>query len=45
MFLDKDKDQDLDKLAEQEQKLPPEIEKKKRKGTLRTGYTTGQWNR
>jgi cobalt-precorrin-5B (C1)-methyltransferase len=41
MFLDKDKDQDLDKLAEQEQKLPPEIEKKKRKGTLRTGYTTG----
>jgi cobalt-precorrin-5B (C1)-methyltransferase len=41
MFLDKDKDQDLEKLAEQEQKLPPEIEDKKRKGTLRTGYTTG----
>ncbi|MDQ3948700.1 MAG: cobalt-precorrin-5B (C(1))-methyltransferase [Thermoproteota archaeon] len=41
MFLDKGKDQDLEKLAEQEQKLPPEIEEKKRKGTLRTGYTTG----
>lgn len=41
MFLDKDKDKDLEKLAEQEQKLPPEIEEKKRKGTLRTGYTTG----
>jgi cobalt-precorrin-5B (C1)-methyltransferase len=41
MFLDKDKDQDLEKLAEQEHKLPPEIEEKKRKGTLRTGYTTG----
>jgi cobalt-precorrin-5B (C1)-methyltransferase len=41
MFLAKDKDQDLEKLAEQEQKLPPEIEEKKRKGALRTGYTTG----
>lgn len=41
MFLDKDKDQDLEMLPEQEQKLPPEIEEKKRKGTLRTGYTTG----
>lgn len=43
MFLDKDKakDLDLEKLVEQEQKLPPEIEEKKRKGTLRTGYTTG----
>ena len=41
MFLDKDKDQDLEKLAEQEQKLPPEIEEKKRKGALRIGYTTG----
>jgi cobalt-precorrin-5B (C1)-methyltransferase len=41
MFPAKDKDQDLEKLAEQEQKLPPEIEEKKRKGTLRTGYTTG----
>ena len=39
MFLDKD--QDLEKLAEQEQNLPREIEDKKRKGTLRTGYTTG----
>ena len=39
MFLDKDKD--LEKLAEQEQNLPQEIEDKKRKGTLRTGYTTG----
>jgi cobalt-precorrin-5B (C1)-methyltransferase len=41
MFLDRDKEQDLEKLAEQEQKLPLEIEKKKREGTLRTGYTTG----
>jgi cobalt-precorrin-5B (C1)-methyltransferase len=42
MFLAKDKNQEfLEKLAEQEQKLPPEIEEKKRKGTLRTGYTTG----
>jgi cobalt-precorrin-5B (C1)-methyltransferase len=41
MFLAKDKDQDLEKLAEQEHKLPAEIEEKKRKGTLRTGYTTG----
>ena len=31
---------DLD-LAEQEQELPLEIEEKKRKGTLRSGYTTG----
>lgn len=29
------------RLAEQEQELPPEIEDKKRKGALRTGYTTG----
>ena len=36
MFEDKDLE-----LAEQEQELPPEIEKKKRRGTLRTGYTTG----
>jgi cobalt-precorrin-5B (C1)-methyltransferase len=41
MFLDRDEEQDLEKLAEQEQKLPLEIEKKKREGTLRTGYTTG----
>jgi cobalt-precorrin-5B (C1)-methyltransferase len=41
MFLAEDKDQDLEKLAEQEQKLPLEIEEKKRKGALRTGYTTG----
>ncbi|MGI0028269.1 MAG: cobalt-precorrin-5B (C(1))-methyltransferase, partial [Nitrososphaera sp.] len=33
-------DNDL-KLAEQEQELPPEVEEKKKKGTLRTGYTTG----
>jgi cobalt-precorrin-5B (C1)-methyltransferase len=33
-------DRDLE-LAEQEQELPPEIEEKKRKGALRTGYTTG----
>jgi len=32
---------DLEKLAEAEQSLPPEIEEKKRKGLLRTGYTTG----
>jgi len=28
-------------LAEREQQLPPEIEEKKQKGTLRTGYSTG----
>jgi cobalt-precorrin-5B (C1)-methyltransferase len=28
-------------LAEQEQELPQEIEEKKKKGVLRTGYTTG----
>ncbi len=33
-------DDDLS-LAEQEQELPAEIEEKKRKGALRTGYTTG----
>ncbi|AFU58740.1 cobalt-precorrin-6A synthase [Candidatus Nitrososphaera gargensis Ga9.2] len=33
-------DKDLE-LAEQEQELPPEIEEKRRKGALRTGYTTG----
>lgn len=32
---------DLEKLAEAEQELPPEIEEKRRKGLLRTGYTTG----
>jgi cobalt-precorrin-5B (C1)-methyltransferase len=32
---------DLEKLAESEQQLPPEIEEKRRKGLLRTGYTTG----
>lgn len=36
MFEDKDLE-----LAEREQELPPDIEEKKRKGTLRTGYTTG----
>jgi cobalt-precorrin-5B (C1)-methyltransferase len=43
-FVAKDKEEeeeDLEELAEQEQKLPPDIEEKKRKGTLRTGYTTG----
>jgi len=33
-------DKDLE-LAEQEQELPPEIEEKKRRGALKTGYTTG----
>lgn len=33
-------DDDLS-LAEQEQELPAEVEEKKRKGMLRTGYTTG----
>ncbi|MEM3161048.1 MAG: cobalt-precorrin-5B (C(1))-methyltransferase, partial [Nitrososphaera sp.] len=33
-------DDDLS-LAEQEQELPAEVEEKKRKGQLRTGYTTG----
>lgn len=36
MFEDKDLE-----LAELEQELPPDIEEKKRKGALRTGYTTG----
>ena len=36
MFEDKDLE-----LAEQEQELPPEIEEKKQRGALRTGYTTG----
>lgn len=33
-------DNDIE-LAEQEQELPQEIEEKKKKGVLRTGYTTG----
>jgi cobalt-precorrin-5B (C1)-methyltransferase len=33
--------EDLEKLAETEQELPPEIAERKRKGLLRTGYTTG----
>jgi cobalt-precorrin-5B (C1)-methyltransferase len=37
MFVE---DRDIE-LAEREQELPPEIEEKKRKGKLRTGYTTG----
>src|ERR671916_2736064 len=41
MVLANDNDEDLENLAENEQKLPLEIEEKKRKGTLRTGYTTG----
>jgi len=36
MFDDKDLE-----LAEQEQELPPEIEEKRRRGVLRSGYTTG----
>jgi cobalt-precorrin-5B (C1)-methyltransferase len=40
-FATDKKEEDLERLAEQEQNLPPEIEEKKRKGTLRTGYTTG----
>lgn len=32
---------DLEELAEQEQKLPPEVQEKRRRGLLRTGYTTG----
>jgi cobalt-precorrin-5B (C1)-methyltransferase len=42
MFFATEKDiEDLEQLAEQEQNLPPQIEEKKRKGMLRTGYTTG----
>ncbi|MFL6525463.1 MAG: cobalt-precorrin-5B (C(1))-methyltransferase [Nitrososphaera sp.] len=41
MSLAKAKNQDFDMLAEQEQNLPPEIKEKKRRGALRTGYTTG----
>jgi cobalt-precorrin-5B (C1)-methyltransferase len=37
----KAKNQDFDVLAEQDQNLPPQIEDKKRRGALRTGYTTG----
>lgn len=37
MFVE---DRDIE-LAEREQELPPEIEEKKRKGKLRTGYATG----
>jgi cobalt-precorrin-5B (C1)-methyltransferase len=37
MFVE---DKDIE-LAEKEQELPPEIEEKKRRGALRTGYTTG----
>src|SRR4051794_35510928 len=33
-------DEDL-KLAEQEQELPPEAEERKKKGVLRTGFSTG----
>jgi cobalt-precorrin-5B (C1)-methyltransferase len=40
MFIAKDKE-NLEQLAEQEQSLPPQIEEKKRRRTLRTGYTTG----
>jgi len=41
MVLANDNDHDLENLAEKEQKLPLEIEEKRRKGALRTGYTTG----
>ncbi|HZB80947.1 MAG TPA: cobalt-precorrin-5B (C(1))-methyltransferase [Nitrososphaera sp.] len=41
MVLANDNDEDLENLAEKEQKLPLEIEEKRRKGALRTGYTTG----
>jgi cobalt-precorrin-5B (C1)-methyltransferase len=34
-------EQDLEELSLQEQGLPPEVEEKRRKGVLRTGYTTG----
>jgi len=37
MFVE---DKDIE-LAEREQELPPEIQEKKRRGKLRTGYTTG----
>src|SRR5215213_135327 len=40
MFIAKDKE-NLEQLAEQEQSLPPQIEEKKRRRTLRSGYTTG----
>ncbi|HEX2169046.1 MAG TPA: cobalt-precorrin-5B (C(1))-methyltransferase [Nitrososphaera sp.] len=41
MVLANNNDQDPENLAEKEQKLPLEIEEKRRKGALRTGYTTG----
>ena len=37
---DEEQEEDL-KLAEQEQELPAEVEEKRRKGMLKTGYTTG----
>jgi cobalt-precorrin-5B (C1)-methyltransferase len=40
LFFAKD-NEDLEQLAEQEQNVPPEIEEKKRRGTLQTAYTTG----
>jgi len=40
MFIAKD-EENVEQLAEQEQSLPPQIEEKKRRRTLRTGYTTG----
>ena len=40
MSSDSEGSNDLE-LAEQEQELPPEVEDKKKKGILRTGYTTG----
>ena len=37
----KEKEENLDQLAELELNLPPEVEEKKLRGKLRTGYTTG----
>jgi cobalt-precorrin-5B (C1)-methyltransferase len=41
MVVPNDEDQDLERVAMQEQQLPQEIEEKRRKGSLRTGFTTG----
>ena len=40
MYNNKSIDADLD-LAEREQELPKEIQERRKKGLLRTGYTTG----
>ncbi len=41
VFVAERRAQDLEKIAQEEQSLPREIQQKKRKGTLRTGYSTG----